>query len=302
MAPWRNHLPDQTIRWLDLLTGKRSLLAAWTQAGKVFYFDLIHGTPAGERVFEPPPADDRQSDAWRQFTRDLTAPNQTVLPMVRTRGTIVHSSLDGTMRLLRLNTGDLYLDLEGKEVRLLADDSVIFVAVGFDRELGLVAALDSTGKLHIYQQHMRIGVFDTGLDAREDWRPAVRVPNKGALIFVTDGRRVVTLDSGGKIRKQLTLHYDLQSMACSPDGKHLAISDSEFNVIRVYRGSDLQLTHQRFASDLLVEAKRVQLMASAPTHSAISALAISNRGVVAFAMAGTICASNIERMGTMPRV
>ena len=90
-------------------------------------------------------------------------------------------------------------------------------------------------------------------------------------------------------------------IACSPDGKNLALADADIGVIRVY-DENLQPTHQRFAADMLADARRVQLMGgNGGSSSMLSALALNNRGVLAFAVAGIVCVSSMSRMAVLPR-
>ena len=63
-----------------------------------------------------------------------------------------------------------------------------FIAVALDRSLGLLAALDSAAKLHIYQQHIRVGIFETGLTIDEEFRPTLAISQDGTALFLTDGQ------------------------------------------------------------------------------------------------------------------
>jgi hypothetical protein len=215
----------------------------------------------------------------------------------------LYTSADGRAYLLHQHGGDLFYGSQGKETRLPRDPDTRFVAVAFDRSLGLVAALDTTGALHLYEQQIRIGAVDIGLASDEDWMPSIAIAYGGTPILCSDGRSIVLADATGKVQKRLTLPYQAGMLICSPDGQHVAVADAETGVIRVYSGADLLPTHQRFASDLLVEARRVQLMAgSAGSSTALSALAINNKGILAFAMSGVVCVTNIARMAVLPRV
>src|SRR5690606_16994667 len=145
----------------------------------------------------------------------------------------------------------------------------------------------ASAELHLYRRHVRIGVFETGLQVDEEFRPALVISQDGSNIFLTDGHCIVLMDNTGTLVRRLDLHYRLGALACSPDGKRCAVSDLDANLIRVYDAS-LAQTHQRFAVDLLSEAKKSQLFASPGTSSAaLGPLAISNKGALAFAMSGT---------------
>ncbi len=301
MAAWRLHLTDQTVRRLDILPGKPSVLAAWTGQRRVFFFDLTHGARLGERAYDGilPPV--RTGDAWQTFVNGFRAPNDAPLPVVRAAGLTLYTSTDGATRILHDDeTGDLLLNTGDQHVRLHRDAGTQFVTVAYDRGTGLIAALDQAGRLHTYKRDLRLAIVDLGL-ATEDWRPTLLLPQTGNKIICSNGEMIVVTNAEGVVEKRLPLHYRLGPMACSPDGKNLALGDADIGVIRIY-DSDLQATHQRFAADLLADARRVQLMGgTGGSSSMISALALNNRGVLAFAVAGIVCVSSMSRMSVHPR-
>ncbi len=302
MGAWRIHLTDQTIRRLDILSGRPSLLAAWLSGGRAYFFDLSHGTRVGERTVDAPGLEDRSGDGWRGFLDGLTAPNGVPLPVVRLPSMTLYSTAEGRAHLIQQGMTALFLDVDGTEIRLHAEEDTVFVAVDADRGESRTAALDAHGRLLVYHRHLRVAAAAIGLHAADEWRPGIAVA-QGGTIFATDGHTLVKVDAGGRVRKRLDLHYHAGMVACSPDGSHVATTDAEIGVIRVYDGADLQPTHQRFASDLFAEARRAQLMGGSPGASAsISALALSNRGVLAFALSGALCVSSLARMGVLPRV
>ncbi len=299
--PWRVHLTNQAIRSLDILTGKPPLLAAWTHRERVAFFDLETGAPIEERVFKPVRVGERQGDRWHEFVASLVAPNNIYLPTVRTPQATIYATNDGQMRLYHVGDCDLFLEIEGKEVKLESNGASDLRSVGFDRILGLVAALDSDGKLHIFQQHIPVGVFDLGLVVHPELPSTLAISHGGAAIFVSDGQQVVLTDPAGRVRKQLDVHYFVGRIACSPNGKLLVTSDLETGVLRVYTG-DLAPSHQRHAYDLLSHATQLQLLADLPPAAmAVTALAAENSGILAFAMAGVICVTDLERMDALPR-
>ena len=299
---WRLHLSDRTIKRLDILSGVPTVLAAWTLASRVTFLDLQNGAQRADRTIEEVKGDDRRSPAWQDFVKSLSAPNGVYLPTVRTRQITLHMSADGQIRLYQTSPADLFLEVNGKESKLEIDGATRFIAVALDRSLGLLAALDASAKLHVYQQHIRVGVFETGLQIDEQFRPTLVISQGGTALFLTDGRAVVLMDAGGRIRKRLDLHYTLGAINCSPDGHRFVASDLDANVVRIYDG-ELLPTHQRFAVDLLAEARRAQLLASPTTASAaLGPLAINNKGVLAFAVSGTVCVTSLSRLQAHPKV
>lgn len=299
---WRLYLSNQAVHRLDLLPGQPPLLAAWMPRGRVYYFDQETGAQVAEQTIPDAPAPARSDDAWQTFAAGLTAPNKAYLPHVRTALGDLHVSSDGRLRLVHVPPTDLFLELEGKEIRLDTGEAVRLSAVGLDRLMGLVAALDETGALRLFQQHIPLGAFALGLEPVEGLPTGVAVAQGGGSIFASDGRQIVLTDSGGGVKKRLEAHYTVGRIACAPDGRLLATTDLDTNVIRVYNGADLSPAYQRHAVDLLAAAHQVQLIADEPPGlGALNALAMGTKGALAFALGGVICASATAEMTALPR-
>lgn len=299
---WRLHLTNQAIQRLDLLDGQPPLLAAWSRRDRVAYYDLETGAPFGETTLSAAPAQTRQDPIWQVFLSALKAPNEAALPLVRTPLADVFTTEDGRIHLYHTPGSRLFLETEGKEISLETDNAQRFPALVLDRFLGLCAALDEKAHLHVYQQHMRVGVFDLGLSAGEDRRYTLAISRGGGAIYASDGRVIVLTNSTGQVIRRISTYYLVGEMACSPDGHYLVASDMDTGVLRVYKGGDLSLIHQRFAIDLIAQATQLQLIADLPpVKAALSALTIDNDGNLAFAMSGVICMTNIAYMDSLPR-
>lgn len=303
LMTWRIHLTNQAIHNLHILPGKRPLLAVWTRPDRVHFYEIATGTLVGDQQIAPAPLAPRSSQAWQEYVAGLTiGDDQTYLPYVRTGNMSIYATDDGKLRVYRPGTLDTYLETDGMEFKLGTGDAERFIDLDLDRALGLVAALDETGKLHLFQQNVAIGVFDIGLTIDVDLRARVAVSRGGGNIFATDGRRVVMCGADGVVRHTRETFYYIGQMNCSPAGGMVITSDMESGVLRVYHGSDLTPTHQRFAIDLAAHATQVQLLADLPpVGSAISALACHSRGVFAFAMSGVVVVSAVEHMDELPR-
>ena len=301
---WRLHLTNQAIRDLQIIAGKPPLLAVWTQADRVDFYDLAAGVHYGCRQIGDPPADkDYLSDDWRFFLTHLVdSKRRACLPVVSARQTTIYATADGSLKLFREPYGRLTV-LAGDKLRVLetiAADSL--AAVGFDRSQGLVAALDAKGRLSIYRRGAWRGEFDMGLRLDRLRTSSVAVARGGRLIFLTDGEQIVMADANGAVLKRVDVHYKIRQIACSPDGDMVVASDNQAGLIRVYSGADLTHSHQRFAQDLIAAAQQIQLMADLPPVSAaINALVAGRRGAVGFAMSGVICMTNVSQMARLPR-
>ncbi len=294
---WRLHLTNRAIQSVDIVG---DVLAVWSRRNRVAFYDLATGAALGETLLEFP--EDRASDDWQTFLSRLKTPRDAPLPFIQTPTTTIYTTSDGRMHLYHQTDHKLYLESAGREVPLDTAGSEGFVALALDRFLALSVALSQEGRLYVYQQHMRVGAFDIGLMLRDDLRPMVAIADGGGVIFVTDGERLLLTDSAGTVSKQVETYYHLRHLTCSPDGAYVATCDMDAGVIRIYNGADLAMSHQRFAIDLMMEATQVQLLADMPPNFvAPNALAVNNDGVIAFAMSGVICVSDLEHMNDLPR-
>jgi hypothetical protein len=299
---WRLHLTNQAIQRLDIFSGKPPLLAAWLRRDKIAYYELESGAPFGEQTLPSINSHERTSEEWLQFVGELIAPNRQYLPLVRTPHLNIHSTEDGRMRLYHTGDTEMFLETEGKEVKLHAGEAAPFAHVEFDPLLGMTVALDEKGKLHVYQQNIRVGHFELGFAINADVPFGLAIARGGSSIYAAHGQRIVSTSSSGKTRRELDVHYYIGKIACSPNGRLLATSDLETSVIRLYNGSDLSPLYQRFAIDLLAEATQVQLLADLPPAKvALSAMTIDDEGVLAFAMSGVICVTDATFMDELPR-
>jgi hypothetical protein len=299
---WRVHLSNGAIQNLHILpprNGNKTLLACWTQRDRATYFDLETGVVVAEHRHM---AAGRQSDRWAEFVAGLIAPNGAYLPVIRTAQFTMNTTSDGKLRLYRMANDELLLELDGKEIKLEPKLKGELVALALDRVMGVIAALDSKGILHLFQQHINVGAFDLKLAIGEDAQPALAIAEGGSAIFASDGRGIALTDTGGKIKKHLDVHYLIGRMVCSPNGKHLVTSDPETGVIRVYNGEDLMPSRQRHAMDMLQDAPELQLLAELPPWGAApGAIVIDDKGNLAFNISGVVCVTALKQMDALPR-
>jgi len=299
---WRIQLPQPNIRRIDLLTSGKSVVAVWTQPDRVHFYDQRNGKALGERVVEKLASVAHDDERWRTFLKGLCAPNDAYLPYVRAGGDTILTTADGNIRLYQKAGADgLAIEIAAKEYALDIEAGAHFITLDMDLELGLIAALDTHGKLHIYQQRIRVGIFDLGLSIGDEYTPSVMIPNGGKRVFVTDGSQIVAADIGGKVLCRLELHYPPGLIAITPDGKTLITSDADTGVLRAYSTEEFLPTHQRYAIDLAADARRLNTAAGAQSGNFVpSALAINNRGVVAFGLAGLLCVTSLSKMKAIP--
>jgi hypothetical protein len=299
---WRVHLTNGAIQNLQILppgNGKQTLLVAWTQRDRASYFDLETGAYISEHKHT---AVGRQSDKWAEFVGGLIAPNGTHLPVIRTAQFTMYITSDGKLRLYHMLNSTLLLELDGKEISLELKPKGELGALALDRVMGVIGALDTKGKLYLFQQHISVGTFDMKLVTDEDASPLLAISDGGSALFVSNGREIVLTDTGGKVKKRQAVHYLIGRMVCSPNGQHVMTSDPETGVIRVYNGEDLTPTHQRHAMDMLQDADELQLLADLPPWGAApGSMAIDDKGNVAFNISGVVCVTALKRMDALPR-
>lgn len=301
---WRVHLANQAIQSLHVIPATSPLLVVWTRPTLAHLYDLETGVVMGDVRTPTPPSVPFADAGWQDYLRGLSALQTGMsLPYVRAKTTDVLLTDNGKQRLYFQNGRELYFDDDG-DVRAMPLAGVKrLLDVAFDRQLAHTVAVDEGGRLHVFQQGDALGVYDIGLQVAETGRALLAISRGGNQIFASDGQRVVVMGANGKLRKQVRVHYEVGRMSCSPSGSLLAMSDRESGVIRVYKGDDLLLTHQKFAIELIASADQVQLLADLPPATAtVGALVAFTQGMIAFAMSGVVCMTDVTYMDELPRV
>jgi hypothetical protein len=300
---WRIHLSNQAIPAMHILSGKPSAIAVRTRRDKVQVFALETGMLLSEISLSRIPDSPRSSEIWQNFLAKLVgADKHFYLPYLRLGKLELFSTDDGKLRIYYQQDEQLFIETDGEEEELRIIGGERFLAMDLDGALGVFVGLDERLRLHIYQQNIRVGAFDVGLKAEEDMRAAVCISRGADVIFASDGRRLVAVDTGGNRKKKIETHYQIGRLACSPAGGMVLTSDTEAGVLRAYKGENLVLTHQRFAIDLLESANELQLLGDLPPlASSVTAIAAHAKGILAFAMGGVICVTDVSEMDEVPR-
>ncbi len=271
------------------------LLAAWTQPGHVVYYDLDCASLLREQQHED--LNTRQPEQWRQQLDSLRAPDGSLPTVIPAADRTLHLSQDGQLRLDHLQSGELALLADGRESRINAR----LLAVGLNPAGSLIGGLDGEGYLHLYQRSVPVGRFDIGLKGFAPRLPAA-VLLRQDRVFVVHGRQIIETDPNGKVVKTQELHYPIGAFAVSADGQHLACCDRDTSVIRVYDSAAMTPRYQRHAEDLIAKATQVQLLADLPPRMVVlNSLAINDRGVLAFALAGVVCVTDTTQMNVLPQ-
>lgn len=296
--PWRLHLTNRALQRLDILSEKLpAVLAAWTQPGRVSYVDMASGTLLTEKRLTD--LGNRQPERWLLLQPELPAPNSQYPPVIPGPNLTIHLSQTGQQRLYHLSSGEVYFATGAQETRLDADSG--FAACALMPANERMAALDRKGRLHIYQQSTLIGTFETGFSNLDPDVFTVMTASHHAF-YVVHQNTIIIVDADGHLRRRLDLHYPIGAFASSPGGRWLACCDHDTNVIRMYQASDLIPLYQRHALDLMAKALQVQLIADPPpARAALRILAADDEGMLAFALAGVVCVTDITQMSALPR-
>ncbi len=310
---WRIQLSESNIKRLEILSGRPSLLAVWTRSNQIVFLDLQTGIQKSEQTVTPPEEAYQSNGVWKSFMDSLKAPNGVFPPQVRLKnGASIYFSSNGTLRLYNSGGKNLYfydndqenildpINASGNSTAENGNNPPVSAAM--DRAMGLIVTLDRDAQLSIYNKQVYVGKFPSTLKINDEFKPILLVTKGSSKIIATDGHYIVSFDSEGKLRSRVELHYTIGAINCSSDGRRLVIGDQDANVIRIHSGTDLRPTHQRFAVDLMAEAKKIQLLTTPEvTRAALGPLAINSKGVLAFAIAGTLCVTNLARMKSVPR-
>jgi hypothetical protein len=299
---WRLHLTNQSIQQLDILegeAGKPALLAAWWRRDRVMFYDLQRGVLVGDETIEAPEVEDRNSLVWQNFIRSLIAPNGASLPRVNTAFETIYRPQVGEASVYRVGPAEIYLHASygSDEVRLDVRGTKTLNQIAFDPAGEYTAALDNKAKLHLYRGEKRLGFYSLQLNVIDGITPSLAMGRKAASVFVTTGRDIVKTNAAGSVLQRITTHFDIGGLLCSPDGQWVVATDLESGVVRVYDGTDLRLRYQRFAIDLLANARQLQLLADLPpTAVAPNTLAIADDGTLALALSGILCVTSLDEM------
>jgi hypothetical protein len=287
---WRLDLGSDWPYVVKVVGDNPPQLAVWLSDRDIDFFALPTGAYYGRLTAA---TDSRPgSDGWRVYLEQLVAPNGAYLPVAWAGQTGVYTSHDGRLRLVHAPGRDMVLDADGQQTTLSGDGMAAVSAVGFDRELGTVAAVSDDGRLHMYQQGVYVGTYTVEIDPQAVI--ALAVPDGGDFALVIEESRVQAVTMGGVIRDRLPDLPRISAAACSPDGEILVSADGESGMLRAYDAA-LRLRAQEPALDVLARAPSLQLPEDAPwPQRAPHALDVDNSGRLALAVEGVLCVTHVR--------
>jgi hypothetical protein len=299
---WRLHLSNQTIDRIDFLPTKPIALAVWPQNSRVHFLAAADGARLQDVTIEQHPEPDADAAGWREFLGTLKAfDGKTCLPFVPGNDWRLYSSVDGEFRVVMLTSRRLLLDHAGQFTRLKLKKTQRIRHLAMSPTDHHWAILDKSNDLNLYEGTRMVNSFPVEIEAGRESAALLAVSGSLRALFVYDGRRLLKLNRKGRIQAEVDVYYRPQQLACSPSGKRVVTTDLDAGIIRIYRGDDMTLTHQRFAIDLVAMAQQVQLMAELPPVGiATHALAATDPSLIAFSMSGIVCLASIDDMAPLP--
>ena len=302
---WRLHLSTQPVSAVQFIGEgtEKPQVAIWDSRHNVHFYDRLAATPLGElHLADWHPPDDLHDPEWQEQLQTLRAPNGDFLPSVYLSHLAILQSGDGRLRLYHFADGRLILEIEDRHVPLQREDDGRFLAVGLDRALGPIGAVNEDGALTLFQQHVRIETVDLGLNLDMEARLDIAVPEGMGRLVVSDGAHVLMVDAAGRILHQMEAFFTVGGVATAPDGSLIALADIDDNLVRVY-DSTLRPTHQKHAIDLVIAARQVQLLASLPGRKAgLGTLEVADSGNLIFGLGGIVCVTNLKALDELPQL
>ncbi|NJL93706.1 MAG: hypothetical protein HC915_08215 [Anaerolineae bacterium] len=294
---WRLHISNQPLRRVNLLPGNQPQVAVTETRTRVRFYDAASGAHYSDLELDVDLLDRDEPAERRAGLQQLRAPNQAYLPLLEFGSSYLYTSNDGQLHLIHDQHAGISLEVDDDIIPLdVGSDSEVLL-VALERELGTIAALTGDQRLHIFQQQTRQSTFSLGDTAVLN----CFLVNGGSQLVLVEPDRLRLLDTTGKTLLTQSIHYAIGLAAISSNGNWLVVSDAEYQLLRLYN-YELVPVRQQHAIDLLMEARQLQLFANYPADFApISALDITNSGLIAFALGGTLCVTHTERLTALPQ-
>lgn len=291
---WQLYITSQPLRRIFILPGKPAQLAVSETRQKIRFYDLKNGAHYQDLMVDFDIAGKNTPEAYREGLNQLKAPNGVFLPVVDFPTSHLYTTLDGSLRLIQ-ETG-LTLEIDDQRLPLDIPSQKTVAAVDLDRDLGTIAAVTDDAALYVYQQQTRVSQIHL-----DDTPTRIFIKAGGNELVLIYPEKIYLVDTAGTILRQCDLHYTIGSAAMSPGGRWLAVGDADYQLIRLYN-HDLIPVRQQHAVDLITTARKLQLFTSIPAAAApISALDITDNGILAFGMAGVLCVAKVEHLTELPQ-
>lgn len=295
---WQLHLSSQPLRTVNILPkDSHDIIAVSNSRDRIRFYGLSDGAHYGDLLVDLDLLDNDSPEERRAKLAELKAPNGAFLRFLEFNDSELYVSMDGGLRLIHDLQAGITLEIEDQVIPLNLPGNGSVISTALDREMGTIVALTEDNIVYVYQQQSLIST----LPQEEERILKVEIVNGGSQILLVQPSTLRLIDTAGKTVRSHDIHYSIGPIAISPNGNWVAASDTDHQVIRLYN-RDIIPVRQQHAVDLVAKAQQLQLFASVPAAAApLAALDISDSGALAFAMAGILCASHVDRLSDLPQ-
>ncbi|MEW6579400.1 MAG: hypothetical protein AB1435_09410 [Chloroflexota bacterium] len=296
---WLLELDTSGVRDLTLTGGDPPLITLRTAEEALLHYAMHSGAPYGRQSLPRLDSHDPLGDLRPALLDALRAPNEVPLPRVQMGAVTVLSSYDGRLHAIQAGEHTVTLMIDGEHVELLRDYAAGVLATDLDRELGTVGVLTGDGALHVFQQHVRVGVYSLDL-ALDGCRPTVFLPDGSGTVVVSDEGRACVFNTAGRVLAQATCPAELCSASVAPAGEWIVRYGGMRGAIRVH---DARLTavRQGTGDDLRAASRSVQLFRAGDDFSeGIGALVVADDGTLAFVQGRLLCCAHLSALAPLP--
>jgi len=296
---WLLELDTQRVRDLALVGGDPPLIALHTAEETLLYYAIDSGALYGRETlprFDPHDLLDGRRPAPFDALR---APNQAPLPRAQVGTATVLSSHDGRLHAIQRGEHTVALLIDGEHVDLLRDHAAGVLAMGLDRELGTVGVLTGDGALHVFQQHVPVGVYPLDL-ALHGCCPTISLPDGSGMLIVSDEGRTRIFDTAGRVLEQAICPAELCLAAVAPAGEWVVRYGGARGVVRVH-DAHLTAVRQGAGDDLRAASRLVQLFETEDVSGEnIDRLVVADDGTLAFVQGRSLCCAHLSSLPPLP--
>ncbi len=293
---WAVELAPHPLFAVDLVAAGDSVIAAWITERDAMVFNT-NGAFLGP-VAVPPFAGQPGGAGWTTLLEGLHVLAGVYLPVATLPHGTLHVSADGRLQAW-YGTDDRLVLVDDTAIELEREGNAPLVAVGLDRELGTLVALDQAAHVHVYQQSIYVGAFPLALEL--GGHVQLLVPDGASHFFLVEPLSVHVISLNGDVLASATGLPAAAAAACDPSGRVLVRAGRDRPWLRVY---DDRLTElgggevAQLVAGLHVASGRLPApLADTPAH----ALALAADGSLAVAVAGWLCLTWLDVLDAWPR-
>ncbi len=293
---WAVELAPYPLFAVDLVAAGDSVIAAWITERDAVVFNA-NGVYLGP-VSVPPFAGQPGGAGWTGLLEGLQVLAGVYLPVATLPNGTLRVSADGRLQVWH-GADDRLVLVDDAAIELEREGSAPLVAVGLDRELGTLVALDRSAHVHVYQQSVYVGAFLLALELGAHVQ--LLVPDGASHFFLVEPLGVHVVGLNGDVLASSTGLPAAAAAACDPSGRVLVTAGRDRPWLRVYDdrlnelgGGDMA---QLVAGLRVASGRLPSALADTPAH----AVALAADGSLALAVAGWLCLTWLDVLDAWPR-